>query len=75
MEGQDAKRLAQVISQCPALAHLNLIDNFNFGSVGTESLPGVLGKSGSWCIFISAAIKLEQPVLTECTALTHLDFS
>ena len=44
MKGQDAERLAEVLTQCPALAHLDLSYNSNFGSAGTERLAGVLGQ-------------------------------
>ena len=44
MEGQDAERLAEVLAQCPALAHLDLSCNSNFGAAGTESLAGVLAQ-------------------------------
>ena len=42
MEGQVAERLARVLAQSPALAHIDLRDNY-FRSDGTESLAGVLG--------------------------------
>jgi hypothetical protein len=42
MKGRDAESLAVVLMQCPALAHLDLHYNYNFGSAGTERLPGVL---------------------------------
>jgi hypothetical protein len=32
--GQDAERLAEVLAQCPALAHLDLSGNLNFGAAG-----------------------------------------
>ena len=44
MKGQDAERLAEVLAQCPSLAHLNLSGNYNFGSAGAERLAGVLGQ-------------------------------
>jgi len=40
MKGRDAESLAVVLTQCPALAHLDLHYNYNFGSSGTERLPG-----------------------------------
>jgi hypothetical protein len=43
MEGQDAERLAGVLAQCPALAHLELSDNYHFGAAGVEWIAGVLG--------------------------------
>ncbi len=36
MTGQDAERLAGVLAQCPALAHLDLSSNFDFGAAGAE---------------------------------------
>jgi hypothetical protein len=42
MSGQDAERLAEVLAQCPALAHLNLGGNCIYGTAGTERLAGVL---------------------------------
>jgi hypothetical protein len=42
MKGQDAERLARVL--CPALVHLDLSGNSNFGAGGAESLAGVLGE-------------------------------
>jgi hypothetical protein len=44
IEGQDAERLAEVLAQCPALAHLDLSFNSNFGAGGAERLAGVLGR-------------------------------
>ncbi len=44
MEGQDAERLAGVLAQCPALAHLDLIGNYHFGAAGAERLAGVLAQ-------------------------------
>jgi anti-sigma factor RsiW len=43
MKVQDADRLAEVLAQCPALAHLDLSSNYNFGAAGAERLAGVLG--------------------------------
>jgi hypothetical protein len=42
MKGQDTERLARVLVQCPALAHLDLSGNFNFVSSGAESFARVL---------------------------------
>jgi Ran GTPase-activating protein (RanGAP) involved in mRNA processing and transport len=54
MKGQDAKRLAEVLAQCTALAHLNLSGNYKFnfwgnriGPDGAESLAGVLAQCAS----------------------------
>jgi hypothetical protein len=44
MKGQDAERLAGVLAQCPALAHLDLSGNLNFGAAGAENVAGVLGQ-------------------------------
>jgi hypothetical protein len=44
MKGQDAEGLAGVLAQCPALAHLDLSGNPNFGAAGAERLVGVLGQ-------------------------------
>ncbi len=44
MKGQNAERLAGVLAQGPALAHLDLSGNFNFGAAGAENLAGVLGQ-------------------------------
>ena len=44
MKGKHAERLAGVVAQCPALAHLDLSDNHNFGAAGAERLAGVLGQ-------------------------------
>ena len=43
MKGQDAKRLARVLAQCPALAHLDLCWNA-IDAGGTESIAGVLAR-------------------------------
>jgi Ran GTPase-activating protein (RanGAP) involved in mRNA processing and transport len=42
MKGHDAERLAGVLAQCPAMAHLDLRDNFEFGAEGPQRLPGAL---------------------------------
>ena len=44
MKGQVAERLAGVLAQCPALAHLDLSGNSDFGAAGAERLAGVLGQ-------------------------------
>jgi len=43
MKGQDAESLAGVLAQCPALVHLDLRGNYDFGAAGAERLAGVLG--------------------------------
>ena len=37
-------RITTLELQCPALAHLDLSGNFNFGAGGAERLAGVLGQ-------------------------------
>ena len=44
MEEQDAERLAGVLAQYPALAHLDLSGNYNFGAAGSVKFAGVLGQ-------------------------------
>jgi hypothetical protein len=44
MKGPDAERLAGVLGQCPALAHLDLGGNPTFGAAGAESLARVLAQ-------------------------------
>jgi Ran GTPase-activating protein (RanGAP) involved in mRNA processing and transport len=44
MKGQDTERLAGVLAQCPALAHLDLSGNYGFGAAGAERLAGVLAQ-------------------------------
>jgi hypothetical protein len=44
IKGQDAEKLAGVLAQCPALAHLDLSHNYNFGAAGAERLAEVLGQ-------------------------------
>jgi hypothetical protein len=44
MKGRDAERLAGVLAQCPALAHLDLSENYYFGAGGAKRLAGVLGQ-------------------------------
>jgi hypothetical protein len=41
---QDAERLAGVLAQCTALAHLDVSRKYHFGAAGAESLAGVLGQ-------------------------------
>jgi hypothetical protein len=43
MKGQDAERLAGVLAQCTAPAHLDLSDNSDFGADGVGSIAGALG--------------------------------
>jgi hypothetical protein len=44
MKGQDAERLAGVLAQCPALAHLDLGDLVGCGTAEAERLEGALGQ-------------------------------
>ena len=44
MKGQDVESFAGVLAQCPALAHLDLSENYNFGAAGAERLAGVLAQ-------------------------------
>jgi hypothetical protein len=82
MKEQDAKRLARVLAQCPALAHLDLSGNSVFGAAGAKRLAGVLVQcrelvhlnlSGNQ-IGPAGADSLAG-VLGQCAALAHLDLS
>jgi Ran GTPase-activating protein (RanGAP) involved in mRNA processing and transport len=80
MKGQDAERLAGVLAQCPALAHLDLRNNFNFGAAGAESLAGVLGQCRELVHLDLSNNEIEAGgaewvavVLAQCTALAHLN--
>ncbi len=82
MKGQDVESLAGVLAQCPALVHLDLCGNYEFGAAGTESLGGVLGQCrelvhlnlhGNW-IGVGGTEWLAG-VLVQCTAVVHLDLS
>jgi hypothetical protein len=91
MKGQDAERLAGVLAQCPALAHLDLSGNYGFRAPGQRGLQESWGRAGSWCTSISATIIKALPlrqnwikasgakslagVLAQCTGLAHLDLS
>jgi hypothetical protein len=44
MKGQDVEKLAGVLAQCPALAHLDISGNSDFRAGGAERLAGVLGQ-------------------------------
>jgi hypothetical protein len=83
MEGQDAERLAGVLAQCPALAHLDLSGpawSENIGTGGAERLAAVLGQctalvhlnlSGNH--IIAGGAERLAGVLAQCPALAHLD--
>ena len=80
MKGQDAESLAGVLAQCPALAHLDLSGNHNFGSAGAEGLAGVLGQCRELVHLNLRGNEIEADgaerlagVLAQCTALAHLD--
>ncbi len=80
MKGQDAERLAAVLAQCPALAHLDLSDNYNFGSAGAEKLAGVLGQCRElvhlnlWGNKMgNAGAESLAGVLGQCRELMHLN--
>jgi Ran GTPase-activating protein (RanGAP) involved in mRNA processing and transport len=82
MKGQDAERLAGVLEQCPALTHLDLYRNQNFGPAGADRLAQVLTQCpalarldlGDNWIGNAGAARLAG-VLAQCTALAHLDLS
>jgi hypothetical protein len=79
MKGQAAARLAGVLAQCPALAHLNLCNN-QIGAAETDILAGVLGQCAALAhlnlegnyIGKSGAERLAG-VLGQCRELVHLD--
>jgi hypothetical protein len=48
MEGHDAEILAGVLAQCPALAHVDLSENYNFGAAGAERLAKCWGSAQRW---------------------------
>jgi Ran GTPase-activating protein (RanGAP) involved in mRNA processing and transport len=80
MKGQDADSLAGVLAQCPALAHLDLSENYNFGAAGAERLAGVLAQCRELVrlnlsrnkIGAGGAERLAG-VLGNCPALAHLN--
>ncbi len=74
IKGHDAERLAGVLAQCTALAHLDLSGNSDFGAAEARGLQVCWGSAGSWCASISGAISLDQPgqrVLQECWGSAH----
>jgi hypothetical protein len=80
MKGQDAENLVGVLAQCPALAHINLSGNCNFGSAGTERLAGVLGQCRelvhlnlSDSNIRAAGAESLAGVMRQCRELVHLD--
>jgi hypothetical protein len=82
MKGQDADNLAGVLAQCPALAHLDLSRNGNFGAAGVERLAGVLGQCRE-LVHLNLSNNTIGPVGAErlagvlglCRELSHLDLS
>ena len=69
MKGQDAERLAGVLAQCPALAHLDLSYNSDSEQPGQRGFQERSGSAGSWCTSISVAIgskQVGQRGLQEC---------
>jgi Ran GTPase-activating protein (RanGAP) involved in mRNA processing and transport len=81
MTGQEAERLAGVLAQCPALAHLNLHLN-GIGAAGAERLAGVLGQCTALAHLDlsgnqigNAGAESLAGVLAQCKALAHLDIS
>jgi Ran GTPase-activating protein (RanGAP) involved in mRNA processing and transport len=80
MKGEDEKRLAGVLAQCPALAHLDLSDNYRFGAAGAEMLAGVLGQCRelvhlnlSYNNILDSGAERLAGMLPQCTALAHLN--
>jgi hypothetical protein len=80
MKGQDAERLAGVLAQCPALAHLDLSGNSDFGAGGAASLAGVLAQctalahlklSGN--VIGDAGAEILAGALGQCSSLSHLN--
>jgi Ran GTPase-activating protein (RanGAP) involved in mRNA processing and transport len=79
MRRQDAERLARVLEQCPALAHLHLSGN-QIGDAGAESFAEVLAQCAALAHLNlryngigSAGAESLAGVLTQCRELTHLD--
>ncbi len=80
VKGQDAESLAGVLTQCPALARLDLSGNCNFGSAGAESLAGVLAQCPALAHLNLSRNEIDGTgagrlagVLRQCTSLTHLN--
>jgi hypothetical protein len=81
IKGQDAERLAGVLAQCPALAHLNLGEN-QLRTGGAENLAGELPQCRALThldlsadnIGDSGAESLAR-VLAQCPALNHLSLA
>jgi Ran GTPase-activating protein (RanGAP) involved in mRNA processing and transport len=80
MMGQDVERVAGVLAQCPALTHLDLSDNSNFGAAWAESLAEVLVQCRGLVHlnlcgnFIGAGgVECLAKVLGQCRMLVHLN--
>jgi hypothetical protein len=81
MKGQDSERLAGVLAQCPALAHLDLSEYYDFGAAGAERLAGVLGQCRELVHLnisenkIGAGAERLAEVLGQCRELVHLNLN
>jgi hypothetical protein len=82
MKGQNAQRFAGVLEQCPALAHLDLSENYNFGAAGAKRLAGVLGQCRELVHFNLSGNNIRADgaqrlagVLGQCAAPAHLNLS
>ena len=77
MKGQDAERLVGVLTLCPALTHLDLSDNSDFGAAGADRLAGVLGQCRELVHnkIGSGGTEILGGVLSQCPALDHLNLS
>jgi len=67
-----------VLAQCPALAHLDLSGNSNFGAAGAGRFAGVLNSIAIGTLLAegpthAASAKSLARLLAQCTALTHLN--
>jgi hypothetical protein len=75
IKGQDVKRLAGVLAQCPAMAHLNLSEDLNPDSYLSPSIRSVRlgqrvflefwGNAQHWLTSISATMDIITPVVLE----------
>ena len=80
MRGHDAERLAGVLAQCPALAHLDLNCNWNFGAAGAKGLARGLGQCAAlthlnlgYNQLGDAGAESVAGVLAQCSALAHVN--
>ena len=80
MKGQDTVKLVGLLVQCPALEHLDLSGNSDFGAGRAERFAGVLRQrqelvhlnlSGHW--IEAGGVESLAGVLVECPALAHLN--